>query len=554
MSDKRYAGVFHMGEENNLWKRYCSFYEKDFSEQFECNEKRLERYFLEWKKTDLAKKLGQGGLERFQDTPVTKYSDYDMLSEFGRKIVDATKRNPKKPGELYREYYDRIGREIGSSLNRYMVEPYYLCMRTTGTTGESKWVVHGETFWKNLASGANTSAIFSCSDGWGETKLENGDKALNITAPIPYLSGWSAWATQPHLKLIPPIAVADNLRDMKESFFLIFKAIEKGEKIVLGGGLGSMFYMICKYFVDPEEFYGEYYHSMSFGSKKMLLFLKLLQYGLSKKEGKKIVDFLPLKGVLVGGMESRLYIDFFKKEFNLEPLHAYGSTEAGNLMRGDPDRKADLVPDLTTSYFEFQTEGGDIRNLNELKRGEIYDLVVTPFGSIFFRYDMEDLFRVVDFRDDGMPIFAFEGRKIADLRLYGYYVSSNVIVHALSIAGLRSSDKWAVAKLLKPKEHLHFLMEKTWPHSEKEAEKIIFSSLMETEKIIPYRGRTLRNYVTDFRIEDPSEVIKVEYLRPGAFLRYSIIKAKMGSPLGQYKPPKLIPSERMDVYETLKSA
>ena len=59
----------------------------------------MDRYFQKWKKTALAKKLCQDDLKRFRDTPLTKYSDYTMLSEFGRKIDDATKRKTKKPGE-----------------------------------------------------------------------------------------------------------------------------------------------------------------------------------------------------------------------------------------------------------------------------------------------------------------------------------------------------------------------------------------------------------------------------------------------------------------------
>ena len=97
-------------------------------------------------------------------------------------------------------------------------------------------------------------------------------------------------------------------------------------------------------------------------------------------------------------------------------------------------------------------------------------------------------------------------------------------------------------------------MEKIWPYSEREAEKIIFNSLIETEKSIPHRGKTLADYVADFKIRDPSEVVKVEYLRPGAFLRYSMIKARMGAPIGQYKPPNIIPTEKMEIYETLRSA
>jgi hypothetical protein len=539
---------------NSLWKRYCSFFEKPFSEQMEYNTKQIELYFHKWKNTDIAKMTGHEIPNKLQDVPVTTYDNYPMLVEFSRKIDDAVKRKAKKQGELFKSYYEHITREIGSSLSRYMPEPYYFSMKTTGTTGESKWVVHGETFWNNFRSSAVTSAIIACSDEWGETKVKSGDKALNVTAPIPYLSGWAAWASQTQFKLIPPIEVTDNLQSIKDAYLLMFKAIEKGEKIALGGGLGSMFYMICKYFVEPEEFYRETFNSMKFGLTKTLLILKLLQFKLSKKERKNIVEYIPLKGVLIGGLDSRLYIDFFKKEFGLEPLNNYGSTEVGSLMRGDPDRKSDLVPDLRVGYLEFKTEEGQLRRLDEVKKGESYDLVVTPFGSIFFRYDMEDFFKVIDFRDDGMPILAFEGRKIAVIDIYGFRVSPNVVAQALFNAGLRSSDKWAVTKLLKPREHLHFFMEKTWSHSERNAEKIIFHSLMEIDKVMPHRGRTLRDYVIEFKIENPSEVITVEYLKPGAFLRYAMMKARAGSPLGQYKPPKIIPSDRSDIHEALTNA
>ena len=540
---------------NNLWEKYCSFYEQSFSEQIDYNVKRLERYFQKWKKTELAKILCKTTPRRFQDVPVTVYSDYTMLDEFGRKISELTKRNPKKRGELFREYYDRIDQEIGSALNRYMVEPFYFCIKTTGTTGMNKWIAHGETFWENFKMSSIATAVVACSDGWGETNLKLGDKCLNATAPIPYISGWGALASQMELELVPPIEVTDNLQNIKAKFILLLKAIDKGEKISLGGGIGSMFYMICKYFVEPEKFYEESYTSMSFGLRKMLLSLKLLQYKLIKNERRRITDFIPLKGVLVAGVEARLYMDFFKEEFDLKPLHIYGSTEAGTLMKGDPDRKEDLIPDLRTSYLEFKTPDGEIKGLDELKKGEVYDIIVTPFGSILFRYDMEDLLRVVDFRDDGMPVFAFEGRKRTVIELYSRYtITPNVVVQALAKAGLRSSDKWAVVKLHKPREHLHFLMEKTWPYSEREAEKIIFNSLMEVSKNIPSTGDVLRDYIEHFRIKDPSEVVKVEYLKPGAFLRYTMKKARAGSPLGQYKPPKIISSDRMEIYETLKNS
>jgi len=526
-----------------------------FSEQIEYNRKRMKEYFKKWKKTKLSKMLMLKNPKSFKEVPPTTYDDYPMLKDFGQKVINLTRKVPKKSRELHKDYYDRITYKIGSSLNEFMTEPYYLCMKTTGTTGTNKWIVYGETFWRNFVLASIATAVISCSDSWGETKVKPGDKALNLNAPIPYVSGWGAWASQIHFKMVPPIELADSFKGIKEKIDFIFKAIQKGERISLGGGIGSLFYMICKYFLDPEEFYREYYYALKLGLKKILLSLKFLECKLSRKNKRKITEILPLKGVLIAGTESKLYLEFFKKEFDLEPLHIYGSTEGGPLMRGDPDRKMDLIPDLRTSYLEFKTEDGEIKELDELKKGETYNLVVTPFGSILFRYVMNDILRVIDFRDDGMPIFAFEGRKQAMIRLYSpYIVSPNVIVQALYNAGLRSSDKWAVIKLLKPREHLHFIMEKEWPYSEREAQKIIFKCLIEADKSMPHRGETLVDYISDFKIKDPSEVVTVEYLKSGAFLRYSMIKAKEGAPLGQYKPPKIIPTEKIEIYETLRNA
>jgi hypothetical protein len=507
----------------------------------------LEQCFSKWKKTELPKTLGNS-FESFEEVPVTTYADYPMMHSFAQKIADTTTATPRLNNESLSNYYLRIGKQVGSSLDKYMTEPFYFCSTTTGSTGKNKWIAAGETFWKNFSQATISTILISCSDDWGETKLKAGDTALNITAPIPYISGWGADIFQTQFKLLPPMDVTDNLQNMKDKFQYLLKSIEKGKKIDVAGGIGSMFYMICKYLVDPEELFSEYYRGMSFGLKKFLLSLKLLQLKITGKTAKRITDYLPLKGVIVGGMDSQLYIDFFKNEFDFEPLHAYGSTESGNLMRGDPDRKSDLVPNLTCCFLEFKTEEGELKKLDELKKGKTYDMVITPFGSILFRYDMEDSFRVVDFRDDGMPIFSFEGRKTAVLDIYGYYrINTKTLVQALFNVGLRSSDKWAAAKLVDPKEKLVFVMEKTWEYSEKEAEKRLFNVLKELQG-------DFNKYVKDFNITDPSDAIKVEYLKHGAFLRYSALKTKMGSPLGQYKPPQLIPPDRMEIYETLKSS
>jgi len=108
----------------DLWKKYCSFYEKDFSEHVEYSKTRMKRYFEKWRRTDFAKILCQKRPRDFREVPLTRYDDYPMLKEFGQKVLEASKKTPRKPGELFKEYYDRIGRKFGLALNSYMTEPF----------------------------------------------------------------------------------------------------------------------------------------------------------------------------------------------------------------------------------------------------------------------------------------------------------------------------------------------------------------------------------------------------------------------------------------------
>ena len=75
----------------NLWKKYCSFYDKPFSQQLEYSNERLETYFSKWKQTALAKKLDNPSLQNFKAVPITTYSDYPMLHSFALKLDKAVK-------------------------------------------------------------------------------------------------------------------------------------------------------------------------------------------------------------------------------------------------------------------------------------------------------------------------------------------------------------------------------------------------------------------------------------------------------------------------------
>jgi hypothetical protein len=198
--------------------------------------------------------------------------------------------------------------------------------------------------------------------------------------------------------------------------------------------------------------------------------------------------------------------------------------------------------------LEFLDEKGELRSLQEVKRNEVYAIVGTPFGTPLVRYNISDMVRVISTRDDGMPLFRFEGRSDNYLEIHGYFrITESMAVEVMRKAGMRLSDKWVIAKMTEPFEHLYLLMEKEWDYDEDEALKRIFDSLEDTSP-------SFREYVKDFRIKDPKQVVKVSYLKKGAFLRYMLSRSKSGAPLGQMKPPKLVPANRMDIYDTLRSS
>ena len=88
-------------------------------------------------------------------------------------------------------------------------------------------------------------------------------------------------------------------------------------------------------------------------------------------------------------------------------------------------------------------------------------------------------------------------------------------------------------------------MEKEWEYTEREASKRVFEAF---ENVDPY----FRDYVRDFRIKDPWKVIRVEYLKKGAFMRYMMMKAKKGVEMGQIKPIKLITPKNREVGDLLR--
>jgi len=531
----------------DLWKEYCSFYEKPFDAQLEANEALLKEHLQRWGQTAQAKALCPKGFSSIDGIPVTTYDDYQFLTQFKSRIERLEKDVTRMPGELCWDYYDRIGRAAAEPCKDYIVGEFAFAAKTSGTVSEPKWVVHGSLFWENFRRDVIATTLLACSDRWGQTKFRVGDKGFNFTPSAPFLSGWGRKASQGVVEDVPPVGVMDDIQDARRRFFVALEYLEKGHSVNMVGGIAPSVYLMCEYFSNPDSLFGEYYHSVDVSPAKLYLLQKWVQARLSKRP-RDLTEFFKLKGLMIGGVDTALYRDYMLVKLGVDPFCIYGVTELGLAMFGSPTNKMDLLPNLRSCYFEFKDENGELKKMSEIKQTKVYGVVATSFGGTFVRYDIGDMIRVDDIRDDGMPIFSFWGRENAIIIVGGYpLITEAVAAQVMAKAGLSLSDKWAFTKSFEGQEKVLVFMENTWGLSEDEAAKRIFESM---GSLIYF----FKQYVRQFGIADPGQLIKVVYLKRGAFLRYSMERAKQGHPMGQIKPPRIIPSERQDISDLLRRA
>ncbi|MBO3753322.1 MAG: GH3 auxin-responsive promoter family protein [Candidatus Brockarchaeota archaeon] len=531
----------------DLWREYCSFYEKPFERQMEINETLLKEHLAKWGRTAQARILCPNGFQTINDIPLTSYGDYPVLLEFKKRIESLEKTSPRLPGELYWDYYERIGRIAAKPFSEYIIGDFSFVARSTGTVAEPKWVFHSSLFWENFKRDVVATTLLACSNDWGSTRFQLGDKGLNFTPSAPFLSGWGRKATQGVVVDVPPVEMMDEISDARRRFFIALQYLEKGHKVNLAGALAPNVYLMCEYFSNPEDLYREYYNSVNSASTKLYLAQKIVSSKLSNRS-RNIRDYLDLKGLMIGGVDTALYVDYFRVKLGIEPFCIYGVTELGLPMFGSPDRKNQLIPNLRSCHFEFLNDKHELIGLKDIKVGETYKVVLTAFGGLFARYMPGDMVRVMGLRDDGMPIFFFWGRENAVIKIGRHpLITEAVATQVMVRAGLSLSDKWAFTKSFEGREKLLVLMENTWGLSEEEAAKRIFEALYSLVN-------NFRQYVKEYGIKNPTELIKVEYLKKGAFIRYSMKRARQGFPLGQIKPPKIIPSERQEITDLLREA
>ncbi len=537
-----------MSQSEDLWEEHCSFLQKDFQDQVEQSKKKLNEHLKRWSKTKTAKHICPDGFDSIKDIPITTYEDYPIFRKYGNKLEGELEKHPKPEGSLWKDHYEKIEKKHKDMVEDWIPGEYGGVIKTTGTTGDSKWVVQSKGFFENLGKSTIQSVILSASEEMGQTSVERGDTILNMGVSVPYMMGYTQSYCRKEFKLFPPIEVTDDMTKMQDKLYYILKKLQRGQKLHVAGAVAPTLYIFAKAVTEPDELYHDYFESMDFGINKIAMGIIYLKERLGSNKASSAKDILETKGLLTAGQSTMLYSDYLKEQFGKVPLNIYASTELGTIMMGTPEHRSKLVPNLQYGHLEFIDKGDELHSIQEVKEGNVYKLVGTPFGSPMVRYDQKDLLRVAEIRDDGMPIFEFESREVNTLSVSNYFIlNQGIAMRILKRAGWRRSGNWAVTKKIGKNEKLHFIMEKDWEYDKKEAEKKIFSALKEETEFF-------ENYIRDFGIVEPSDVIEVEYLDKGSFKRYSLDKMTSDKPLGQYKPPRVISPQEKDIVENLRAA
>lgn len=536
-----------MNDGNALWNQYCSFFDKPFSQQVEVSENNKELFFESWRRTRAAADISKEGFSKFDDIPLTTYSDYPVLHEFREQIEALEKTETVSEGEELFDYYARLTNKAANQMNLQMPAEVAFSMKTSGSGGPSKWFVYDTTYYDKAFQTGGQALVMACSRKWGTTDIRLKDTLLNITAPPPYGSAVGTKTFGEILELSPPNLVVDRIKDMRKKIGLMYKTVEDGTKIDFLFGPASMLSLLAKYFTEQELLYQNLYRSMSPGIAKIVLYIKYLKAKGNGRPYQKARDILPIKGLISTAWDGTIYFDHLREQYEVEPFNLYAATDTHVPLMGRPHRKSDLFPNVEIVYLEFADQSGKVHRVDQLEKDGLYELVVTTFGGVAARYKMGDTFRVIDMEDDKLPVLRYESRTAGMLDIRNYFnVTEAMIRDVLTMTKLSFSDNWTVSHSINPSDKVYILMEKEKDISEAEATNRVFSVFQEVN---PY----FKNYVQDFGIKHPTEILMVQYLPQGAFMRYTMKKAKEGVPMGQIKPPKIIPPEKEDLANMLRT-
>jgi len=499
--------------EAELWQRYCGFLDLSIDE------------FM-----DIQKELLMDEIELVADSILGKKimgsRRPDNIGAF-RHTVPLTTR------EDYEPYLDERQEDA------LAVKPYFWC-HSAGRGGRFKWIPQSTEIGDKAARIAMASFILASASKKGSVTIGPGFRLFAVLPPKPYASGYLVGLLAEHLsfRVIPSPEQVRNIEFQER--------IQKGFQIALKDGI-DILTALGSVLAKVGERFSSRTRSMKLSSsmlhpKIVFRFLRALLRARREKRTILPKDLWSPKGIMTAGMDTTIYKKEIAHYWGIEPFECYASSETiVTAMQAWNKKWMTFLPDMV--FLEFIPYEEHLRHqndkdyqpstvlLNEVEEGKLYEVVITQFyGMPLLRYRMGDLIKVVALRDDeagiNLPQIVFQRRVGESINLAGLAdLDEKTIWQAIANTGIKYEDWSARKEYDQNQAFLRLYIEMAEEREAADVESMIDEQL----KMVDTDYKDIGDYLE-------SQPVRVTFLSPRTFQRYTEEKRREGADLAHMKP------------------
>ena len=429
--------------------------------------------------------------------------------------------------------------------------------RTSGRSGEynCKWIPLSYSQWEELGAFIGAGLIFGTCKERGDIAFKEGWKMLYAIAPSPYIFGIFAYKLDEEFgfKFLPPLRESESM-----SFE---ERLEKGFKLALSEGIDA-FYGLPGILVAIAEKFKQGSSSMTLSSllSRPKMLLRLLKGVLKSKIARRPMlprDLWSLKFIFASGTDGVVYRQKITDMWGKYPLDAYGGADlvAVAIQTWDYEGMT-FFPNVNFLEFIPEEEHEKWKKdhsyqpktvlLNEVKAGEIYEMVITHFhGGALVRYRPGDMIRITSLRNEklgiAIPQMTFERRADDLIDLGLMRLTEKVIWQAIENSTIPNAG-WTARKEIvnnSPTLHLYLELKDNYIASKKGIATAIYDQLKKLDDGFIHSDVKSVETLIDFK------PIQVTILPEGAFANYVAHRQSEGADLAHLKPPHMNPSDEI---------
>ena len=505
--------MLHDEDYDKIWKAYLGFLDLSIEEFMEIQNRLLLEQIELLKNCNLGKQF------------------------FGRNRINSVEDFRKKvPLTTYDDYAETLLNKKSEDLPS---EPLHWVQTSwKGGAGSIKLAPYSRSMVEENTKMFLSSLIISTSKGRGHFNLRNNDKFLYGMAPRPYLTGYAPYILKHHIdfKYLPDTEQAENL-SFKDRNVVGFKlAIKNGADLFYG--VSSVLVKIGESFSNSE---GSTKFIMPGNIKQAIKLVKAFWKKKIKKQKLLPKDLFEFKGILCGGTDSETYKSQIEHLFGITPLEIFGGTESAGVATETWSRNGlTFFPDVNFLEFIPETEmkkeeenpGYQPRTilLDELKPGEVYELVITKLrGGAFVRYRIGDVMKclALENKEDGvkLPQVKYLDRVNNIIDLAGFTrITKQIIGDAIKLSNLGIEDWTAVKEYGENRPYINLYFE----NKEERSLDEIREGINEQMKIVDTDYRDVHSMLG----YDP---LKLTTIKQGAF---ELFKEEHSHTLSRINPDK----------------